>query len=94
MLLKIKRLIHSLSVHSNTFRTQSIRKTAAYCATISVVTALLLGCASTEQHTQATVNDDPLAPQNLQQRAAQISSRAQAEQIEKDAIARQNVGAT
>ena len=65
-------------------------KTAAYCATISVVTALLLGCASTEQHTQATVNDDPLAPQNLQQRAAQISSRAQAEQIEKDAIARQN----
>ena len=89
MLLKIKRLIHSLSVHSNTFRTQSIRKTAAYCATICAA-LLLLGCANTQQHTQSTIANDPLSPQNLQSSAAQINNMAQAEQIERDAIARQN----
>ena len=89
MLLKIKRLIHSTSVHSTAFRAQSIRKTAAYCATICA-TLLLLGCANVQQHTQSTIANDPLSPQNLQSSAAQINNMAQAEQIERDAIARQN----
>ena len=89
MLLKIKRLIHSTSVHSTAFRAQSIRKTAAYCATICA-TLLLLGCANVQQHIQSTIANDPLSPQNLQSSAAQINSMAQAEQIERDAIARQN----
>ena len=43
-----------------------------------------------QQHTQSTIANDPLSPQNLQSSAAQINSMAQAEQIERDAIARQN----
>lgn len=89
MLLKINRLIHSSSIYSKAFRTQSIRKSAAYCATICA-TLLLLGCASIRQHTQSTIANDPLSPQNLQSSAAQINSMVQAEQIERDAIARQN----
>ncbi len=89
MLLKIKRLIHSSSIHSKAFLAQSSRKTAAYCATIFTA-LLLLGCANSQQHTQSTLANDPLSPQNLNNSAAQINSMAQAEQIERDAIARQN----
>lgn len=85
MLLKIKQL--------QRIATQILphewQKTAAYCATICA-TLLLLGCASTQQRTQTTIANDPLSPQNLNNRTAAITSMAQAEQIERAAIARQN----
>lgn len=81
MLFKIKRLHQIFKLFSQ----NTLRKTAAYCAT----TCLLLGCAHANNTNQQLTQNDPLAPQNLQNRAAQIHSVREAEQIEQAAIARQ-----
>ena len=64
-------------------------KTAAYCATLCGA-LLLLGCANVSSHTQNTIADDPLSPQNLSARTATIANLAQAQHMEQAAIARQN----
>ena len=93
MLLKNKNLAdmnRAETVH-NTARNavQPAAKIAAYCATICS-TLLLLGCANIGSHTQNTVANDPLSPQNLNARTAAITYLAQAQQMEQAAIARQN----
>ena len=93
MLLKNKNLAdmnRAETVH-NTARNavQPAAKIAAYCDTICS-TLLLLGCANIGSHTQNTVANDPLLPQNLNARTAAITYLAQAQQMEQAAIARQN----
>ncbi len=80
MLFKIKQLLQSIIAQGHVLPW----KIGAYCAT----TVYLMGCASTNN---ALVQNDPLSNENLQARTSQIHSLEEAQNIETNAMAQQQL---